>query len=583
MSAPAPSSKHRTLIHALDAAALTLTGLTFIDVHESETRVSWRQIRDGSRRIAGGLMKAGVRKGDRVALLFPTSAELVIAFFATQRLGAVPVPLYPPVRLGRLTEYHASTSRMLRSVGASLVLADARVQQLLGVAVAHARPPLGVKTLASLDLWNEEDFPAPSEDALALIQFSSGSTREPRPVALTHRQLLAQCAALETLMPDDDVEHPGCGVSWLPLYHDMGLIGCLLSAAYFPGPLVLLSPEHFLLRPAMWLRAISRHHATHSAAPSFAYAYCAQRIREEELEGVDLSSWRWALNGAEPVSVEAVRAFCERFERYGFDRRALTPVYGLSEAALAVTFPTRRMAPRFARVDARTLATTGRIEEGTRAIASVGGPIPGTELEVRDELGAVLPEGRQGRIFVRGPSVMSQYYAQPEASAAVLQDGWLDTGDLGFVEDGELYVSGRAKDVVIIRGANHAPQVFEAALENIEGVRPGCVVALGFTPDARGEEALLLLAETREPSHALVERIRGAVVEATGVRPHTVELLEPGTLPRTSSGKLRRAEARRRYLAKELTPPESTGPVQLVAEVVRSKWAMTRARFGERG
>jgi acyl-CoA synthetase (AMP-forming)/AMP-acid ligase II len=398
-------------------------------------------------------------------------------------------------------------------------------------------------------------------------------------VALTHRALGAQVASLTALVrptPADAL------VSWLPLYHDMGLIGCLLGAASYPGPLVLLPPEHFLARPALWLRAIARHRGTISAAPSFAFAYCADRIRDEELAGCDLSPWRIALDGAEPVSAPALRRFAARFAPFGLDPRALMPVYGLSEAALAVTFSPPRWPPRTARVDARRLAVDGEVAEGGREVASVGVPVPGVEIEIRGRGGAVLPEGRLGRIFVRSPSLMREYLGQPEATAAALPGGWLDTGDLGFAREGELHVHGRAKDAVVVHGANRAPEEFEACLEGLPGLRPGCAVALGVAGDD-GEEGLVLLAErarTASPAGdaGLSEAVRRAVTERTGVAPREVRVLAPGTLPRTSSGKLRRGEARRRLAAGALSPPARASTLGLARDLARSALALARAR-----
>jgi acyl-CoA synthetase (AMP-forming)/AMP-acid ligase II len=325
----------------------------------------------------------------------------VETFFGALLAGAVPVPLYPPVRLGRIAEYHAATARMLTAAGARLVVTDRRVGLLLGESVARARPPLG-RVYASELL--EEGPPLEREvspEDLGLIQFSSGSTTDPKPVALTHANLVAQCATLQQLMRDPGGPPP-LGVSWLPLYHDMGLIGCLLVAAYWPGPLVLIPPEVFLARPAIWLRAISRHRGTISPAPNFAYGLCLKRVREEDTVGLDLSSWRFALNGAEPVSPEVITRFCDRFAPLGFDPASLMPVYGLSEASLAVTFSPRRAPLRRAEIDPERLAREGRAVTGARLIVSVGKPVPGVELELRDELGKVVPEDRVGRVFARG-------------------------------------------------------------------------------------------------------------------------------------------------------------------------------------
>ncbi|WP_216618196.1 fatty acyl-AMP ligase [Corallococcus carmarthensis] len=564
----------------LKATSRTSLGLVFVDAAEHETSLPWAQVYRRAKRAAGGLARLGVRPGDRVALLLPTSPAFMDAYFGALLAGAVPVPLYPPVRLGRLDEYHRSTARMLQLTGAVVVLTDMRVRLLLGPSMAQARPRLGCHTVDAVMHGDEDLEVEVSPDALGLIQFSSGSTVEPKPVALTHGALLAQVAALEATMPVAAGVTP-VGVSWLPLYHDMGLIGCVLAALYYPGSLVLIPPETFLVKPALWLRALSRHRGFVSPAPNFAYGLCLKRVKDADLQGVDLSGWQHALNGAEPVSADTLRRFAERFEKWGFSARALRPVYGLSEASLAVTFPPAGRGPRELGVDPDVLAREGQARDGARTLVSVGAPVAGFEVQVRGEDGAVLPERRVGHVFAKGPSVMRGYFEDAEATArALVGEGWLDTGDLGFSADGELYLTGRAKDLVIIRGANHAPQAFEDPLLEVDGVRTGCAVALGFTPEGSEDEALLILAERAERGAdvASVEAdIRAAVVEATGVQPHTVRLLEPGTLPRTSSGKLRRSEALRRYLAGELSAPKKVGAVGLAVEMAKSALAMVRA------
>ena len=582
---PLPPPRHRTVNEALAAAAATRSGITFVDLHERETFVPFREIHARARRTAAALRQAGVSAGDRVALVFPTSPAFLDAYFGTLLAGAVPVPLYPPFRLGRLPEYHAATARMIDAAGASLVLADARTRKLLGQAIERSRPRLGCRSLEDLSVEADGELHAAVDpEALGLIQFSSGSTTDPKPVALSHAALMAQLSALKALLPPED-RFPQRGVSWLPLYHDMGLIGCLLLAVYYPGPLVLIPPEHFLARPALWLRAIARHRATLSVSPTFGYAICSKRARDEDLEGLDLSSWSLAVCGAEPISIATLRGFAQRFGRFGFDASALRPVYGLAEASLAVTFAPPGQ-PRAIGVDPARLAATGEVVEGARAIVSVGTPVAGSELEVRGTNGENVPERTVGRIFTRGPSVMVGYFGRPEATADTIADGWLDTGDLGFVADGELYVCGREKDLVIIRGANHVAHEFEECLDGVEGVRAACSVALGFVPDGEDGEELLVLAERARDANrsdgdaGTAELIRQAILEHTGIRPHTVVMLEPGTLPRTSSGKLRRSEALRLYLAGQLTPPRSAGPARLSVELARSALAFAKVKLG---
>jgi acyl-CoA synthetase (AMP-forming)/AMP-acid ligase II len=575
---------------SLAAAAGHPSGVTFVGLREDETHVPWGEVHARAGRVAEALRSRGVRRGDRVAVVLRTEPAFLDAFFGALRAGAVPVPLYPPVRLGRMDEYLAATGRMLRVSGSRLAVTSPRIRRILGQAVAAAGPALDLGVADADELLAEGATPAGAgadggigPGDLALVQFSSGSTVDPKPVALTHANLTAQSAALVALVrptPADVL------VSWLPLYHDMGLVGCLLGAASYPGPLVLIAPEHFLARPALWLRAIARHRGTISAAPHFAYAYAAERIADADLVGLSLASWRVALDGAEPVTAPALRRFAGRFAARGLDPEALTPVYGLSEAALAVTFAPPGRALRTERLDPARLAA-GAVEPGDREVVSVGVPVPGFAVEVREPDGRLAGERRLGRIRVRGPSVMQGYLGDPGGTARVLEDGWLDTGDLGFVSGGELFVHGRAKDVVIVRGANHAPSELEGALEGVPGLRPGCAVALGFVPPAGDGEELLLLAERARrggdaegppPDGELEEAARRAVMERTGLRAHTVRILDPGTLPRTSSGKLRRSEALRRFLAGTLAPPRRVGALGLAVEVARSALAYARRR-----
>ena len=581
--APAPTPRHPTIQAALLAAAQSDTGLTFVDSREEERFYPFRELHARARRAAFALRQRGVQPGDRVALILPTGVDFMDAFFGALLAGAVPVPLYPPVRLGRLDEFHARTSRMIQVSGARLVLSDARVSRLLGIAVERSRPALGHAIVESLRGSSElEQLGTPDE--LALIQFSSGTTVDPKPVALTHRNVLSNAAAIDTFLPEGGSGSGlrQAGVSWLPLYHDMGLIGCLLLAVTHPGPLTLFGPELFLAKPALWLRAISRARATISVAPNFAYGLCVKRIRDEELAGVDLSSWKLALNGAEPIAPAVLQRFGERFAKFGLDPRALLPVYGLSEASLAVTFAAPGRGARTLRASLEeNRARPVEPGEAGRDLVSVGRPLPGMAVRIRGHDAEVLNERAVGRVFVQGPSLMSGYFGNAAATEAVLQGGWLDTGDLGFVEKGELYLCGRAKDLVILRGANHAPQEFEDALDGLAGVRPGCAVALGFTPPGEDSEELALLVEREgeQDEAALAEAVHARLLERTQIRTHTVRVLAPGTLPRTSSGKLRRAESLRQLLSGELAPPGRVTLFGMAKEAAKSLAAFTRLRL----
>ncbi|MCK6520090.1 fatty acyl-AMP ligase [Myxococcota bacterium] len=579
---------HPTLTATLRAAAEASPkgGLRFLDRKEQVTAVSWAAVLDGASRVAAGLHALGLNPGERVGLIFPTNLGFFEGFFGALLAGGVPTPLYPPARLGRMEDYHDRTARMLRAAGVKLALLDPMVRRVIGPTIQQARPALGAFTLDALPRGGPP-APTPKDDpnALAMVQFSSGTTVDPKPVALTHRAVLAQTEAIgiQVLRLDPTAR---AGVSWLPLYHDMGLIGCVFPALAQAGELTLIGPEQFLARPALWLRALSRARAVASPAPNFAYAYCLQRITDEELDGVDLSAWRLALNGAEPVSPDTLRGFSTRFARWGLRPEALTPVYGLSEASLAVTF---------AEVDApfRTLHVDRvRLAEGVAEpspdgveLVSVGRPVFGFEVELRGPDGLdPLPEGRVGRLFVSGPSLMRGYLDQPEATARALVGGWLDTGDLGFLWEGELYLVGRAKDVLILRGRNHPPHPVEQAVDALPGVRAGCAAAVSFRPEGADHELLLLFIERRadasaEDLAALPEAAAQAVLLQTSLRPDEVIVLAPGTLPRTSSGKIRRAETLRLFTAGQLLPPEEVGALKIAGMMARSWLAFARLRL----
>jgi acyl-CoA synthetase (AMP-forming)/AMP-acid ligase II len=575
-----------TLATRFERAARGSGAITFVDAREHETKLAHAELFERARRAAGGLAALGIAPGDRVAIVAATSPEFFDGFFGAVLAGAVPVPLYPPVRLGRLGEYHERTAAMLTAARARLVLADARTRRMLGRVVERARPALGCAPLAELS-----GAPAaPRElaaDALGFIQFSSGTTQAPKPVALTHRQILANVdaiggAILGAYPESGSFRH--VAASWLPLYHDMGLVGGVFTSLFHGRDLVLIPPEHFIARPALWLRAISRHRATISPAPNFAYALCAERVRDEELAGADLSSWLVAMNGAEPVTPRALARFVERFGAFGLREEALTPVYGLAEATLAVTFSALREPFRVLRFDVEALAECGRavLSAGGAPLVSLGPPLPGFAIEIAGESGAAAPEGALGRVRVRGPSLMSGYEGMPEENARALTGGWLDTGDVGFVWRGELFLYGRAKDLVIVRGKNHAPQDIERALDGLAGVRAGCSAAVGVLAEDGGGEEMWLFVERARDARAsdgeLCEAIRVRALERSGLRAARVVVLAPGTLPRTSSGKIRRGETLRLYRAGELAPPARVSLPRLALEMWRSLRAFARAR-----
>ena len=575
-----------TLASRLATAAQTRGRIVFLDAQEQELAISHAELFARAQRAAGGIAAQGIEPGERVAIIAATSPAFFDGFFGAILAGAVPVPLYPPVRLGRMQEYHERTAAMLRAARARIVLADSRTRRVLGRSIDLARPALGCVALEEIQgpprALRELD-----PDEISLIQFSSGTTQAPKPVALTHRQILANADAIATAIRAAYPETNGfthVAASWLPLYHDMGLVGGVFTSLFHGRDLVLIPPELFVVRPALWLRAISRHRATISPAPNFAYALCTERVRDEELAGVDLSSWRVALNGAEPVTPLALERFVERFARWGLRPEALTPVYGLAEATLAVTFSAldRRFSVR--RFDPRALMETGRAipSPSGQPIVSLGPPLPGFDLAIIGDDGQALEPGTLGRVRARGPSIMSGYDGMPEATREVLVDGWLDTGDIGFLFDGELHLVGRAKDLIIVRGRNHSPQDVEHAIDDLPGVRAGCSAAVGALNEDGSGEALWLFVERARDAEmadaAIVQQIRARVLERIGLSAARIVVLAPGTLPRTSSGKIRRSEALRLHQTGRLDAPQRVNLPRLAFEMLRSKRAFRRAR-----
>ena len=579
--ASAPATASATLNAAFEKCrGIESRGLALVDRNEHTTRRSWAEIYESASHVAGRLQSLGSPPGARIGVVYPTGLEFVEAFFGILLTGAIPVPLYPPVRLGRLDEYHRRTSAMLRAVDAHLLLCAARVRRILGQTIAHSNLPAGCLTLAELPRGSFSPRHADPEE-LCLIQFSSGTTRDPKPVALTHRAVMAQVTSLNGFWPDsEDVVHSG--VSWLPLYHDMGLIGCLFAAVERRGDLTLIPPELFVADPGIWLRTLSATRATISPAPNFAYGMCVEKIREEDVANVDLSHWSVALNGAETVVGTVIRSFCDRFADHGFNRDAITPVYGLSEAALAVSFSDIARPYTSNRFSRQALADH-RIREDPDGleIVSVGRPIPGCEISIRRDDGSPVASDEIGRIWVTGPSLMSGYFGNDDATASVMQEGWLDTGDLGFLHAGDLYLTGRAKDVLILRGRNHLPHDVEIAVDAVPGARTGCSAAVSYLPEGALTEDLLVFVERERKSKRsevrnLAENCRREILSRTGLDPAHIQILEPGTLPRTSSGKIRRREALRRFLSRELLPPKPVNTVRMIGEMARSRAALKR-------
>ncbi|MEW6444120.1 MAG: fatty acyl-AMP ligase [bacterium] len=574
--------RRETIVEVLlDLEGCTRYGVRFLDRSGEPTFYTYDDVLKRARAVAGTLQAGGLAPGDRVAIILPTSIHFLDIFLGTQLAGGIPAALYPPVRLGRLTEYFARTRRMIGKIGARLLVSDSRVRKLLGP-VAEGVPclenVLDVETLRS----GPQGVPVkPKPDAPAFLQFSSGTTIEPKAVMISHVNLIANLEMIDSFFRRfNDREAEQGGVCWLPLYHDMGLVGCMYIGLYHPGTVTYIGPEVFVAKPRIWLQTMSRYKALISPAPDFAYGLCLTKIKDQDLEGVDLSNWRIALNGAEPIDVQGMQRFCDRFARWGFRREAMTPVYGLAEAGLAVTFSDPRVPPLVGEFDRDALSEEGRAAPGKgRSLPSVGRPMEGLEVQLWDETGEPVPEGCVGRIMVRGPSITKGYFNDPEITARTICNGWLDTGDLGFRHEGNLYIAGRAKDLIIIRGRNYAPQEIEEVAGGVDGLRTGCSVAVSQMIESQGEQ-LIVLAErdirSSRPEAEIETEIRERILAELSLSPYHVQILEPGTLPRTSSGKMRRADALRMFLAGELLPPEKMNTIKMLKELGKSQIAWGR-------
>lgn len=509
----------------------------------------------GARRLAAGLQRHGLEPGERVAIMLPTSLDYFFAFFAVLLAGGVPVPLYPPARPTQIEEHLRRHRGILRNAGARILITVDEVKAIGALLKAQVESLALVETVAALT-GEAGDFVAvpvlPGDTAF--IQYTSGSTGDPKGVVLTHANLLANIRAMGRV---NEVTAADVFVSWLPLYHDMGLIGAWLGSLYFGCRLIILPPLAFLARPERWLWTIHAHRGTLSASPNFGYDFCCRRLSDETIAGLDLRCWRRAFNGAEPVSPETVTAFIDRYAAHGFAPEASAPVYGLAESSVGLTFPPLGRRPLIDRVQREALAVEGRALPANEAdstalrFVSCGRPLPGHQVRIVDPAGRELPDRQQGRLQFKGPSATSGYFRNPEKSRTLFAGDWLDSGDLAYSAEGEIYLTGRIKDIIIQAGRNIYPHELEEAVGNLAGIRRGCVAVFASPDPQTGSERLIVLAESKkkdsEALQQLRDRIIGCAVDLLGMPPDEVVLAPPGAVLKTSSGKIRRASCREMY------------------------------------
>jgi 1-acyl-sn-glycerol-3-phosphate acyltransferase len=564
----------RTLIDALELHAAQHPGRLHLTVLDDDAApiasLTYRELADAASEAAQGLIERDIAPGDRVALMLPTGRDFFVAFFAILYAGATPVPIYPPMRLAQLEEHLRRQTGILRNAGARILITVPEARSVAALLRAQVESLAAVATVAELSSSALAGLPPVSETSIALIQYTSGSTGDPKGVVLTHANLLANVRAMGQAMAATSSDSL---FSWLPLYHDMGLIGAWLAPMYFAVPLYVMSPLSFLVRPESWLWGMHRYRATLSAAPNFAYELCVNKIPDEALKGLDLSALRMTLNGAEPVSVPTLHRFTERFAHYGFRADALAPVYGLAESSVGLAFPPPSRLPVIDRVDREALTKRGTAEPARAdsvhplEIPSCGLPLPGHEVRIVDDLGLELGERHEGRLEFRGPSSTSGYFRNEAKTRDLIHGGWHNTGDRAYLAGGEIYLTGRIKDIIIRAGRNIYPQEIEVGVAEIEGIRKGCVAAFGSTDPATGTERMIVVAETRETDPAaraaLQERARQVTTDIAGAPADEIVLAPPQAVPKTSSGKIRRTAARELYETGRLGAPQRSARLQL--------------------
>ena len=545
----------RTLPDALAEAARADAGYTFMS-GGAETVRSYAEIRHASCRVARSLVETGLHRGDLVAIVLSDAEAFLTTLFGASMAGLVPASLYAPATTGDLARYLDLTGGILQASEAKAVITTASlVPAFEGV---RAQCPALALVLAydALDAPAREPDARPALDDIAFVQYTSGSTSVPKGVALSHRNVSANVdaingpAGLMTTSAD-------LAVSWLPLNHDMGLVGMALGPLYSARPGVLMPAPAFVKRPVEWLRALTRFRGTVSFAPNFAYDLCVRRVKDRDLDGLDLSSWRIAGCGAEPIHHATLAAFAEKFAPVGFRATSFLPSYGLAEHVLAATFPPRDRHLRTDQASLRSLTDGGvaRPADDDRSvtIVSCGWALPDHHVRIAGDHGRSLPARHVGEILLAGPSVMAGYYKEPELTAQTIRAGWLHTGDLGYVSDGELFVCGRVKDLIIANGRKYHPQDLEWAIDDLAGVRRHRAVAFGVVEPGRADRVVIVAESSgTASSDAVVEAIRKRVGDHFGLYVDDVAVVPGGTVGRTTSGKVQRAAVKAMYERGEL-------------------------------
>lgn len=532
------------------------THLILQDEHGKEVSITYKELLDRSRSVAAALINMGLESGDTVAIMQPSSAGFFYAFMGTLLAGGVPVPIYPPLRLHLMESYAKQEATILKNAEVKILIIF-REAKSVGHLLQAFVPSL--KKIVTVDQLLESRETAPvfmaSPDSHALIQYTSGSTSDPKGVLLTHANLLSNIRAYGEaiqLTPKD------VAVTWLPLYHDLGLIGKWLGSLYCGAPLVVLSPVSFLNRPERWLWAIHYHRGSISAGPNFAFDLCAKKIDPAAIEGLDLSSWRTAICGAEMIHPKTIERFTKRFSQYGFKPESFMPVYGLAETSLGLTATPLNRGPLIDRVERTAFEEkwianpVDQTVKNSLEFVSCGVVLPKHEIRIVNNHGAVMPERHVGHLQFRGPSSMQGYYHNQAATDAICHDGWFDSGDLAYLANNEIYITGRKKDVIIKAGRNLCSTEIENIVSTVPGVRQGCVIAFGVSDAQNGTEKLVVVAEKQAKdaikNDELIAKINAEIENALTITADDIVLVPQKSIPKTSSGKLQRALCKSFYV-----------------------------------
>lgn len=556
---PAPTNQQAaTLTEALEYHVERQPGRLTVFMYEdgAEFPLSYQALWDGAMGYAAQLNRAGLQPGQMVAIMLPTCKEYLYCFYGVLLAGGVPVPLYPPARLTTIEDHMSRHVGILKSAGATIMVTVPEAKPLAYLLRAQVESLHTVLVPADLE-GGSAGFTRvrPKPGDMGFLQYTSGSTGNPKGVVLSHANLMANVRAMGAAVnanPEDVF------VSWLPLYHDLGLIGANFASLVLGFPTVLMSPLAFLSRPASWMRAIHRHRGTMSGGPNFAFELCLRRIADEDMEGLDLTSWRFAFNAAEPVSPDTIVQFEQRFSKWGLRKNCLSPSYGLAESSVGVAITVPGTPWRADRLDRERFTRTGEAVEAKPddpsplIVIGCGTPIPGHDIRVVDSAGLELPDRHEGLLQFRGPSSTSGYYRNPEATKTLFGSGdWVNTGDRAYLADGTLFLTGREKDIIIRGGRNISPYELEQAVGDLAGVRRGCVAVFGSKDNATGTERVVVLAEMKDRDASrhddLKRMINDLAVGLIGAPADDIVLAPPATVPKTSSGKIRRVAAREFY------------------------------------